>query len=683
MRKIFTTLMTLCLPLMMMAQGWPANYGGVMLQGFYWDSFDATQWNNLESQAEETAQYFDLIWVPQSGKCQGLSMGYDPLYWFDQNSSFGSEQQLRSMISKYKSLGTGIIADVVINHHKELSNWVVFPRETYQGVDYQILSTDICRDDDNGKTLEWATANGYELSPNNDFTGSGSYNWDGMRDLDHNSDNVKRTVVAYLNMLKNDLGYAGFRYDLVKGYLASFTAEYNNNVKPEFSVGECFDYSINTVKRWVNGTALDGVIQSAAFDFPLRDKLRTAANNGAWNNLAHQSKAGLVYQEGMNRYSVTMVENHDTERRSNNEQDPVKKDTLAANAFILAMPGTPCVFLKHWTDCKIDIANMIKIRKLAGITNQSETATFEATSQFIAQRTEGTRCSLLAVCGPAAASYTPTDRWKEIAGGYHWRYFVEGTAETAWISLPSGNYDGEQTTTLKAISQNPDAKIVYTLDGSTPTASSTMVASGTTITIPTGTTTLTAALLIGGTISGVVKCTYKVTAFEPYDITVYVNTDKVGWTNVCFWTWGGDGSHAPTNSSWPGDRITNIVNVNGKNWYAKTYHINSSDDFVNFVFSNNKTPQTVDITGINKDTFFEISTETIDGKHYVNIINPLKGDINGDGEVNTSDVTVLYNVIFGTDTDTDATTCDINGDGGTPNTSDVTALYNIIFGTAQ
>jgi hypothetical protein len=125
---------------------------------------------------------------------------------------------------------------------------------------------------------------------------------------------------------------------------------------------------------------------------------------------------------------------------------------------------------------------MIKIRKLAGITNQSETATFETTSQFIAQRTEGTRCSLLAVCGPAAASYTPTDRWKEIAGGYHWRYFVEGTAETAWISLPSGNYDGEQTTTLKAISQNPDAKIVYTLDGSTPTASSTMVASGTTIT---------------------------------------------------------------------------------------------------------------------------------------------------------------------------------------------------------
>ena len=32
---------------------WPEAYGGVMLQGFYWDSYDATRWTNLEKQAEE------------------------------------------------------------------------------------------------------------------------------------------------------------------------------------------------------------------------------------------------------------------------------------------------------------------------------------------------------------------------------------------------------------------------------------------------------------------------------------------------------------------------------------------------------------------------------------------------------------------------------------------------------
>ena len=33
------------------AQGWPANYGGVMLQGFYWDSYDDTQWTKFTEQA--------------------------------------------------------------------------------------------------------------------------------------------------------------------------------------------------------------------------------------------------------------------------------------------------------------------------------------------------------------------------------------------------------------------------------------------------------------------------------------------------------------------------------------------------------------------------------------------------------------------------------------------------------
>ena len=60
------------------------------------------------------------------------------------------------------------------------------------------------------------------------------------------------------------------------------------------------------------------------------------------------------------------------------------------------------------------------------------------------------------------------------------------------------------------------------------------------------------------------------------------------------------------------------------------------------------------------------------------------GDIDHNGKVNTTDVTVLYNVIFGTDVTTDHNECNIDGsDDPNPNTSDVTALYNIIFGTAK
>ena len=47
--------MGLALPLMLLAQGWPTGYGGVMLQGFYWDSYSATKWTRLTAQADELA----------------------------------------------------------------------------------------------------------------------------------------------------------------------------------------------------------------------------------------------------------------------------------------------------------------------------------------------------------------------------------------------------------------------------------------------------------------------------------------------------------------------------------------------------------------------------------------------------------------------------------------------------
>ena len=134
MRRLYTTIIALIATISMMAQGWPANYGGVMLQGFYWDSYDDSRWVTLEKQANDLASSFDLIWIPQSGYCGGQSMGYDDLWWFNNyNSSFGNEDQLRSMIKTFKAAGLGTIADVVINHRRNVSSWVDFPKETYQG----------------------------------------------------------------------------------------------------------------------------------------------------------------------------------------------------------------------------------------------------------------------------------------------------------------------------------------------------------------------------------------------------------------------------------------------------------------------------------------------------------------------------------------------------------------------
>lgn len=112
---------------------------------------------------------------------------------------------------------------------------------------------------------------------------------------------------------------------------------------------------------------------------------------------------------------------------------------------------------------------------------------------------------------------------------------------------------------------------------------------------------------------------YKVTVTSK-TITVYVNVGSTGWTNMNYWTWGGDNTHAPTiNTTWPGDPVTATVTVGGKSWFKKTFTINSQADFVNFVFNDNGFPQTVDIENIRTDKYFEIltTTEVGTGKHYV------------------------------------------------------------------
>ena len=434
MRKLYSTLILSLVTVVTMAQGWPKDYNGVMLQGFFWDSFADTQWTRLEKQADDLSKVFDLVWIPQSGNCGGMSMGYDDLYWFENyNSSFGTEEDLRSMIKTFKEKGIGTIADVVINHRKELKNWVEFPEETYKGVTYRMTSEDVCSDDE-------AAGKGYQLSKNKD-TGE---KWDGMRDLDHKSENVQTIVKAYLNFLLKDLGYTGFRYDMVKGYSASYTKMYNEDSKPQFSVGECWDSS-NTIKNWIDGTGKT----SAAFDFQFRYTVRNAINKGDWTYLDKQNEGNwpLVsknYQDGSYRqYAVTFVENHDTEKRAKADQDPIKKDTLAANAYLLAMPGTPCVFLTHWKAYRQEIANMITVRKAVGITNTSATTNVASNKDYYAVETTGTKGKLLAVVGTKAAGYTPDGDWKKAISGYHYVYYVSGI-DPANIKYPEINTEEEE-----------------------------------------------------------------------------------------------------------------------------------------------------------------------------------------------------------------------------------------------
>ena len=611
MRRFYSTLIFCFVAVAAMAQGWPKDYKGVMLQGFYWDSYDDSQWSALEKQANDLATSFDLIWVPQSGNCGGSSMGYDDLYWFtNYTSSFGNEKQLRSMIKTFKDHGLGTIADVVINHRKTLSTWNDFPAETYNGVTYQLTYKDICSNDE-------AAAKGYDVGTNKD-TGE---NWDGLRDLDHKSENVQTNVKAYLKFLLNDLGYTGVRYDMVKGYAGEYTKMYNEDSKPQFSVGECWDSS-NTIKKWIDATEKT----SAAFDFQFRYVVRNACNTGTWGNLNKQNDGNwpLVstsYESGAYRqYAVTFVENHDTEKRSNDNQDPLNKDTLAANAYMLAMPGTPCVFLKHWQAYKSEIKAMIEARKLAGITNTSSYARYSSPN-ITAYYAITADDKLLAIVGDEAKLTPEADKWTKILSGYHYAYYLAKSLETAWADKGSGDFNEAFDVVLTAVSADGGAKLVYTTDGSEPTATNgTKVDSGSKIKID-KTTTLKVALLTGSTVKGVITRVFTYKEKEAEQQVEIPDFCKVGegeicaffeapsaWDNTIYcwaWTDGPADNFTSKTGTWPGVACTYLGDAKNGNkvwkwtWDGTKEKNSSATQPAKIIFSNNGAPQTDDLAFVN------------------------------------------------------------------------------------
>ena len=613
MKKIYFTLIALLASMNMLAQGWPANYSGVMLQGFSWDSYDYSQWTVLEKQADDMKGFIDLVWLPQSGKCIETEkvMGYKPYYYFNQNSSFGTEAELRSLIAKFKANGIGAIADVVVNH-RNTDGWFTFPAETYKGVTYQMLSTDICKNDDGNKTATQATKEGVSLSQNYDE----GTDFGGCRDIDHKSANVQKIIKAYLKFLKEDIGYTGFRYDMVKGFSGTHVADYNDATGVKFSVGEYWDGN-KSIINWINKTNK----KSAAFDFQFRYNVRDAvgvkdnkivsAQN--WSKL--KSDNNLMHDPTYRQYAITFVENHDMQYRSADEPlDPLKRDTLAANAYMLAMPGTPCVFQPHWRAYKQEIKSMIEARKLAGITNMSNYTNKMAQISCFANETTGNKAKLIVVIGNNTKAYTPGADYAQILEGYHYRYYLSKSAETAWCNIPTGEYEAGFKAKLTAVSQNSNAKLVYTTDGTDPTAKSKQVTNGNTINID-NTCTLKVGLLTNGTVTGIRTYNYTVKAFEPYTITVYANADQVtNWGSAMyFYAWNTSGE---LTEKWPGTAVTATKTLNGKKWYYMDFKIKSKDAIVNIIFNQGKNKkQSVDLNAGNSTKFYEITTTQSNGKY--------------------------------------------------------------------
>ena len=254
-----------------------------------------------------------------------------------------------------------------------------------------------------------------------------------------------------------------------------------------------------------------------------------------------------------------------------------------------------------------------------------------------------------------------------------------GSAPTLTIDKASGQYQGSVTVTITA--SESDAVIVYTTNGSTPTANSPQAIGQVSLTF-TDNTVLTAGVLVDGRVRNVVQREYIFHGFVPYTATVYVKDPTVApnnWSSVYIYAWDNTGA---ISDSWPGVNVTATTTVMGQKFYYRTFNVNSEDYVFNVVLSQGDSEhQSVDITGISHDIYLEVTSTT--NKYTVADITDqysyLLGDLNCDGEVNISDVTTLIDILLSDGIDADTLRRgDLNGDGEV-NISDVTVLIDILL----
>ena len=367
------------------AVGVPAEYEGVMLQAFYWEAQRLTDYSRMKyvdllnsGLVDEMGTNFDLVWMPPSG--MGGGVGYYTKQYSNLDSDWGSKAKLLEVLERLHAKGCKVLADIVINHFNSKSGWAKSFYENNFGSygTYQITSEHICAGDE---AFSDSQSDSRSLPHGAADTGT---NDGGCRDLDHTNTYVQNMCKAYTQWMINTIGFDGFRYDMTLGYHGKYLSMYNLASKPFFSVSECWE-SVSTIKAHLEAASYN----TLAFDFPTKYKFNSWKGGSTYSNLKKPGMRAL----GLTRNAVTFIDNHDTFRRSNGQEflgdntdiSQKKRQIIEANAYLLMMPGVPCVFWPHWYTFKSDINKLIAIRKRMGIHSESEvTDEVAATNKYSA-----------------------------------------------------------------------------------------------------------------------------------------------------------------------------------------------------------------------------------------------------------------------------------------------------------